>query len=72
MQSCLPAYGTRRWQQYCRTKASIEAGAGSLEAFAEGYKQFGINREGAATVYREWAPVGARGGRGCGRGRGRA
>ncbi len=64
----LAAYGTRRWQQYCCTKASIEAGAGSLEAFAGGYKQFGINREGAATVYREWAPVGARRGRGRGRG----
>ena len=35
----------RSWAQYRRTLDSITAGAGSLAAFAEGYKYFGFNRE---------------------------
>ncbi|PNW82693.1 hypothetical protein CHLRE_06g289850v5 [Chlamydomonas reinhardtii] len=46
-----------RWAQYRRTLDSITAGAGSLAAFAEGYKYFGFNREDGAIVYREWAPA---------------
>lgn len=46
-----------RYNQYLRTKQSIEQHEGSLADFALGYKTYGIVHENGKTVYREWAPA---------------
>ena len=48
-----------RTEQFARTLRALEESEGSLEAFADGAKKFGLVREPgkAETTFREWAPA---------------
>ena len=48
-----------RTEQFARTLRALEESEGSLEAFADGAKRFGLVREPgrAETTFREWAPA---------------
>ncbi|KAL8523681.1 hypothetical protein ACS0TY_013595 [Phlomoides rotata] len=46
-----------RMRRYVDQKMLIEKHEGSIEKFAQGYLQFGFNREEGCIVYREWAPA---------------
>ena len=49
-----------RTEQFARTLRALEESEGSLEAFADGAKRFGLVREAggkAETTFREWAPA---------------
>lgn len=46
-----------QYHKYLETKKAINASEGGLDAFSQGFKRFGFNREDGAIVYREWAPA---------------